>query len=184
MDIPLDTELKTERCSLRCVAPEDAECVWSASRTPGFTEGMLWDPPEKKEESVQNIYTSIENWKKGVDYAFSIILTDTEERIGRIGIRVRPEEGDSVWNIGYWIHPDFQGKGYATEATIAVIDWGFGLLGAKSINSNHATWNEASGRVLQKSGFRYNGHLDCGFVKHGKEVPEECYEITREEWEG
>ena len=180
MNIPLETTLITSRCTLRCVSEEDIECVWSASRKPGFTDGMLWDPPETKENIVQHIYSSIKNWNKGEEYAFSVLCTKTAECIGRIGIRVR--EGDSVWNIGYWIHPDHQGKGYATEVTKKVIDWGFSILNAKRIESAHATWNTASEKVLQKAGFRFVKHLDCGFVKHGKEIPEEVYAITREEW--
>jgi ribosomal-protein-alanine N-acetyltransferase len=184
MDIPLHTELETEHCILKCVSEDDVECVWTASRVPGFTDGMLWDPADTKEEIVQFIYTTIEDWKKGEDFGFSIYDKNTEECLGRIGIRIRPKEGESVWNIGYWVHPDQQGKGYATEATKEVINWGFSVLNAKVIKSNHATWNEASGKVLQKAGFKFVEHLDCGFVKHGKEVPEEAYAISREEWEG
>lgn len=179
--VPLDTELQTERCILKCVSEDDVECVWSASRVPGFTDGMLWDPAETKDEIVQNIYTTIENWKKGEDFGFSIYTKAEKKCIGRIGIRLR--EGEDHWNIGYWMHPDYQGKGLMTEAVVAVVNWGFFQLKAQRITSEHASWNEASGKVLQKAGFQYVGHLDCGFIKHGKEIPEECYEIKRGDWE-
>ncbi len=182
MDIPLDTILETERCILKCVSENDVECVWTASRVPGFTDGMLWEPAEKKEEIVQNIYSTIENWKKGDDYCFSVYTKEADECIGRVSIRIRPKEGEGVWDIGYWIHPEKQGQGFATEVARILVDWGFKTLGAKCIQSKHATWNEASGRVLQKCGMNHVGHLDCGFVKRGNEISEECYEITREEW--
>lgn len=180
MDIPLDTILKSEHLLLKVVSEDDIECVWSASRVPGFTDGMTWDPAEKKEEIVDHIHQSITEWKEGRDFGFSIYQKELKECIGRIGIRRR--DGDSVWNIGYWMHPDFQGKGYMTESVKMIVEWGFTVLQAKIITSEHASWNEASGKVLQKAGFTYVGHLDCGFVKHGKEIPEEEYSIKKEDF--
>ena len=87
MDIPLDTILKTERCILRVVSEDDVECVWMASRFPDFTSGMTWDPAETKEEIIDHVYKSIENWKEGVDYGFSVYRNKPEECIGRIAIR-------------------------------------------------------------------------------------------------
>ncbi len=154
--------------------------MWSASRVPGFTDGMTWDPPETKEEIIEITHQTIDRWKNEDDFCFSICAKETSQCIGRIGIRKRDREG--VWNIGYWMHPDFQGKGYMTEVVIAMVEWGFNTLEAETITSEHASWNEASGRVLIKSGFTYIGHLDCGFVKHGKEIPEEEYSIKKEDF--
>ena len=137
---------------------------------------MQWDPPETKEEIVQFIYTTREKWKKGVSFAFSIYTKKGNECVGRIDIR--PKEESDVWDIGYWMHPDHQGKGYTTEAAQAIVDWGFSVLSAKKITSAHASWNEVSGKVLRKAGFVHTGHTDCGFIKNGKEIPEELYEIT------
>ena len=181
MDIPLDTQLKSERLFLRSVSEDDTECVWSASRVPGFTDGMTWDPAETKEEIHETIHQTIERWKNEDDFCFSICLQRTTECIGRIVIRKK--EGDGVWNIGYWMHHDFQGKGYMTEAVMCILDWGFTELQAQRITSEHASWNEASGKVLLKAGFTHIGHLDCGFVKNGKEIPEEAYALTQEEWD-
>jgi len=177
MQIPLETILETERLILKVVSEDDVECAWTASRVPGFTDGMQWDPPVKKEKIVQLIYTNREKWKAGEFFVFSIYNKEAGECVGRIIIR--PEGKKDVWNIGYWMHPNHQGKGYTTEAVKAVIDCGFSVLQAKKITSAHASWNEASGKVLRKAGFTHVGHTDCGFIKHGKSVPEELYEITQ-----
>lgn len=172
--------LSTERLYLRVVSEDDTECVWTASRVPGFTDGMMWDPAETKEEIIEIMHQTINHWKEDDDFCFSICLGESDECIGRISIRKK--EGDTLWNIGYWLHHDFQGKGYMAEAVKAIVDWGFSELQASKITAEHASWNEASGKVLQKAGFTHIGHLDCGFVKHGKEIPEEAYVIKREEW--
>lgn len=50
------------------------------------------------------------------------------------------------------------------------------------LTTEHASWNEGSGKVLLNVGFIHIGHLPCGFIKHGKEIPEEEYALKREEW--
>ncbi|MCZ6907390.1 MAG: hypothetical protein O7G28_08910 [Deltaproteobacteria bacterium] len=45
---PIDTCLMTIRCLLRCVTEDDLEHVWTATRYPGFNDGMRWNPPTSK----------------------------------------------------------------------------------------------------------------------------------------
>ena len=42
--------LTTARCRLRALHRDDSAHIWEASRHPGFTDGMLWNPPEHIEE--------------------------------------------------------------------------------------------------------------------------------------
>ncbi len=169
--------LTTERCRLRPIDATDAEYVWSASRHPGFTDGMLWNPPETMEEIHTWTERTLARW--GEEYAWTI-ETLSEEFLGRISLR-KTEESD-VWNIGYWLHPTVWGKGYMTEALTEVVRFGFEDVHAHSITSAHASWNEKSGKVLRRAGFKRVGSTDCGFMKNGKPVPEDNYRITREEF--
>ncbi|MCB9808745.1 GNAT family N-acetyltransferase [Candidatus Peribacteria bacterium] len=169
MNIPLETILDTERCILRIPKPEDNNCVWTASRQPGFTDGMTWDPPKTQEEIEENRQKLLERWKSGIDYGFSICLKESGECIGRIAMR--KTEKDAVWNVGFWLHPDFQGKGYMTEALACITDWTFDVLKASSIEAEHATWNTASGALLKRCGFTHTGH--------NPEVPEEEYVLKK-----
>lgn len=101
--------------------------------------------------------------------------------MGRIVIRKQKDAHD-VWYIGFWMHPDQQGKGYVTEAAQAAVDAAFGRIRMNAIVSSHADWNVGSGKVLQKIGMRRTGYNPAGFTKHGKDVPEEEYELTYDEW--
>jgi ribosomal-protein-alanine N-acetyltransferase len=69
-----------------------------------------------------------------------------------------------------------------TEAVCALTDFGFQSLHASAIQAAHATWNHASRRVLEKSGFQFVRHVSEGFQKHGRWVEENLFSITREEW--
>lgn len=180
MSIPLDTTLETERCILRVPQQQDNECVWTASRIAGFTDGMLWDPPQTKQEIEAHRMGVIERWKNGEDYGFSVCLKDTNECIGRIAMRLTDKK--DVWNVGFWMHPDFQGKGYMKESLLRMVDWAFTELGAVAIETAHAVWNTASEGLIKRCGFAHVRHNPQGFQKHGQWVEEEEYVLKKEDW--
>ncbi|WP_313434119.1 GNAT family N-acetyltransferase [Novosphingobium sp.] len=72
--------------------------------------------------------------------------------IGCIGLSVL--EGQT--NLGYWIARDQWGQGFASEAVRAVLSLARAI-GHKRIVASHFVDNPASGRVLEKSGFRPTG---------------------------
>jgi len=61
--------------------------------------------------------------------------------------------------LGYWIGKAYWGRGYATEAARAVVDYGFHTLKLHRVFAHHMARNAASGRVLEKLGMRYEGTL-------------------------
>lgn len=153
----------------------DIELVWSASRFEGFNDGMVWDPPSSKEELATNVQKNIDAWNEGISYVFTVELHKSRTPVGRMAIRQL--NASSIWNIGFWIHPEYWGNGYATEAARAVLDFGFSILGATKITTAHAIWNSPSKRVIEKLGFKFMGENPCGFIKAGKPVAEYEYEI-------
>ena len=175
MQIPTDEVIYTERCRLRYPTEEDFPYIVSASRQPGFNDGMVWDPPENREELTGPLKRSQKEWAAGTSYAWTIEKRDGTEFIGRIAIRDTDEK--DVWSLGYWTHPSVQKNGYATEVALAVVDLGFSRLGATSVVAAHATWNEASGKVLQRIGMLRTGINPKGFKKRGNWVEEYEYKI-------
>ncbi len=180
MRIALDTCLKTPRCLLRCVSEDDLEHVWTATRYPGFNDGMRWNPPTSKAQIYGVIQRHPDMWAKGEEYVWTIRSSTDSSFIGRISIR--PEQGEGVWSIGFWIHPEHWGQGFATEASRAIIDLGFERLGANKIEATHALWNVSSKRVMQKLGFKYVRDNPRGFEKNGQGVAEAEYEVDRNSW--
>ncbi len=167
--IPINTILQTERLRLRAISLSDIDLVWSASRTPGFNDGMVWDPPENKEELIPIAEKNLCAWEEGKSFTFTIELAETNIPVGRIVIRC--EDNPSIWNIGFWIHADYWNHGYATEAAQAIIEFGIEELGASRITTDHAAWNTQSKRVIEKLGFQFTGKNPRGFLKQGKPVP-------------
>lgn len=159
--LPLDYEMRTKRLCLRIPREEDIQKVFTASQFPGFTDGMLWDPPANLEELRGPYERSVQQWIDSIAYQFSIDFEG--ELVGRIALR--PSDTEGVLDIGYWTHPDHYGKGFMTEAVKAILVLGFETMGADAIIAETAVWNKASQRVLEKLGFRIIDVVKDGFVK-------------------
>lgn len=179
--LPEDFEIHTERCRLRQQSEADFPFVLEATRTPGFNEGMPWDPPETDEELTAPLERARDLWRSGVSYNFTIDRKDEGRFLGRISIR-KTDEAD-VWDIGFWVLPSEQGNGYITETAKAILEVGFDRLGAQAIQATHATWNVRSGRVLAAIGMKPDGYVEKGFQKRGEWVPEFRLRITRTDWD-
>src|SRR5699024_6898157 len=111
--------LTTSRCWLRHVSLSDIPHIFSASRYEGFTNGMSWEPPAVEDELVLPYECNVKAWAEGSAYCFTIEEKGTASFIGRIVIR-RGVDPD-VWDLGFFTHPERQGRGYMTEAVAAVI---------------------------------------------------------------
>ena len=77
---------------------------------------------------------------------------------------------DGSVEIGYGLEPEYWGKGYATEAVIAAVDWALKQPGVKRIEAETESENAASQRVLEKAGFiptGTNGEEGPRFVWNG-----------------
>ena len=143
---------------------------------PGFNDGMAWDPPSVISELQTPLRAAQDAWAAGDSYSWTVEALSTGEFLGRTSIR-RVSNLDE-WSIGFWTHPSHQRNGYAVEAAQATINFGFRRLGAHRITAAHATWNEASGKVLKKIGMCFVRTIAHGFKKHGVWVEEHEYEIN------
>ena len=174
--------LLTERCRLRRLSRDDAEHVWSAAHTPGFTDGMTWEPPKDHQEMHAFTDEALQLWDKGEKYVWTIEEKDSGFFVGRMEVAKAKELPGNVWGLGYWIHPLQQGKGYATETAKEAVRFAFEQLGAQAIVSSHADWNEASGKVMRKIGMKHMGFSEGRVVKNGKPVRSAEFWLDQEDW--
>lgn len=104
---------------------------------------------------------------------------DPVRMIGGIGFH-RDEDG--AIELGYWIAPGDWGRGFATEAGRAAIDTARSCLGYDRIVAGHFVDNPASGRVLEKLGFRRTGRTLPRYSRaRGEEVDCVLFEQVEED---
>ena len=113
---------------------------------------------------------------------FGIFLAPGDELVGRIqltGISRGPFENAF---LGYFVAERHNGRGYATEALRQAVDFAFGNLGLHRVQAAVIPRNVASGRVLEKAGFREEGLALRYLQIAGVWEDHKLYAITAEEW--
>jgi len=85
--------------------------------------------------------------------------------------------------IGFVFHPDYQGRGYASEAAVEMLRLGFGALDLHRIVGRCEAANAASARLMERLGMRQEAHFrENEFVK-GRWDDELVFAILKREWE-
>lgn len=98
-----------------------------------------------------------------------VVLAITDSNAVLVGaISLRLDLGHRRAELGYWIGLPFWGRGYATEAVVAMVEYGFKELGLNRIFAHHLARNPASGRVLEKAGFVHEGFHRAAVLKNGR----------------
>jgi len=114
---------------------------------------------------------------------FAIVHREEKYLVGAIGLSGISKEHETA-EVGYWIGKPYWNQGYCTEAVKAVLKYSFDVLKLHRIHARHFKSNPASGRVMQKSGMKYEGCLRQHFKKWGNYEDSELYGILREEFSG
>jgi ribosomal-protein-alanine N-acetyltransferase len=83
--------------------------------------------------------------------------------------------------IGYWLGVDHWGRGVATVATTAIVDWAFSSTALERLEAGVFAWNPASMRVLEKCGFRREGVLRRSVERFGELTDRVVYARLRDE---
>ena len=169
--------LRTARLTLRPFGMSDAPAVQELAGAREIALNTLVIPHPYPEGAAQE-------WigKHQADFDEDRIVhfaVDDGQLTGAMGLVLK---GDGIAEIGYWIGVPFWGRGYATEATMEVIRYGFEERGLVRIFAMHYGRNPASGRVLQKAGMTYEGTLRRHLKKWDEYVDLVCYGTLREEW--
>ena len=121
-------------------------------------------------------------YEAGSVATFAIVLRDDLQLIGAIGLTLDREINRG--ELGYWIAKPAWNSGYATEATTAVLEYGFGELELNRIAARHLVRNPASGRVMEKAGMTREGTARQDTMRWGKYEDLVFYGILREDWCG
>jgi len=90
-------------------------------------------------------------------YKWIIELKSTGEAIGSIAITVNNR--DEIGDLGYCVGERFQSHGYMTEAVGKILEFAFNTVGFNKITASYTPDNVASGRVMMKNHFIYEGRL-------------------------
>ena len=112
---------------------------------------------------------------------WAVVAKTSDAIIGYCGLFYFPDvNGRSEIEIGYRLARVWWGRGYATEAAYAVLQFAFDAIELNRVYANHFADNPASGRVLEKIGMAKEGCQRQHVLWWGEYRDLVCYGITRE----
>ncbi|GGW38372.1 GNAT family acetyltransferase [Streptomyces lucensis JCM 4490] len=185
----VETYLQTERLTLRRFTSDDADLLIeldSDAAVMRYLSGGEPTAPEiVRERHLPNIIAGYEKW--GGDLGlFAAHERDGGAFIGWFCLRPEPQGPLDEAELGYRLRQAAWGKGYATEASRALLGKAFDGLGLRMVWAETMTMNQGSRNVMEKLRMTLTDTLptppDMKMVE-GAEHGGVRYEITKEQWE-
>jgi ribosomal-protein-alanine N-acetyltransferase len=148
------TILETERLLLRELTTDDARFIFELLNEPSFIRNIGDRNIRTLDDACAYILNGpVKSYEKNGFGLYRIVLKETNESIGMCGL-IRRENLEDV-DIGYALLPRYWSKGYAVEAARATKAYAKDVVGLQRIVAIVDPTNEASMRVVEKLGFRY-----------------------------
>ena len=183
------TNMETERILFRPWRDNDAETLYKYASDPEVGPRAGWPPHKSVEESLEIIRTIFHS-----DHIWAIVLKNaggdacvpttagedacapSGEAIGCMGYMVHGESnidiGENDAEVGYWIARPYWNRGICTEALRLLIAYCREEKGFQTLWSDFFVDNPASGRVMEKCGFRDTGRINwCSHLYLGGDRP-------------
>ena len=184
----------THRLLLRPLRLEDVGPIHAFRSLPEVVVHLSHDVLSL-EEVRERVVTRIARGRPGAEEPM-IGLAVEDQRTGRVvgDVMLRLEPCHSIsrtptdeWEgtIGYALHPDVHGRGFAAEAAAELLRIGFDDLGLRRITADAYADNVASNRVLRRIGMRHEATVRAKSLgKDGTWLDDNVWAVLREEWPG
>ena len=148
--------METEQLYLRPFVLEDAPAMYENwASNPENLNFVTWDAHTSSERTRESIKRWVKQYQKPDTYKWAICFkTSPDQVIGDISVVSQDQESQSC-ELGYILGKKFWGKGFMTEAVIAILDFLLNEVGFKEIKATYVSLNPASGKVMEKAGMQY-----------------------------
>jgi RimJ/RimL family protein N-acetyltransferase len=180
-----DYPLRTPRLGLRPYRADDLSAVYDIQSRPEVTRYLLFDV-----RTLAQVRTALEERIQAGEpdhdgdrliLALAVVLPETGAVIGDVVLFWQSRE-HRQGELGYIMHPDYGGQGYATEAARMMLRLGFERCRLHRIVGRIDARNVPSARVLERLGLRREAHfVQNEFIK-GEWTDEVVYAMLEDEW--
>lgn len=136
-----------------------------------YTAALAEQWLERVQKQTQQVGHSL-NW---------VIRTQEEQLIGAVGLERQGPDAAHYAELGYWLAKPYWGRGIMTDVIKAVSRYTFETMGYEKLIAHVFSFNSASARVLEKSGFEIEGYLKKHRIKNGKFVDSKLYGLLRDQ---
>jgi ribosomal-protein-alanine N-acetyltransferase len=175
--------LSTPRMTLAALTLEHAAAIFAYASDPAISRLVAWRRHESLEDSRLFVARSMVGYEKGNEYEWGLIRRSDQAFLGTCGLGAI-DIGRGAGELSYVLAKPYWGRGYATEAAAAALEFGFARLGLCLIEAHAFLENAASMRVLAKLG------LSCGETRLVRDPmmsmsrPVTIWQLGHEQWAG
>jgi len=135
----------------------DLGCVEEASRDPEIPEGTTVPARFTSREGLAWIERQRGRHENAQGLSLAITAAGSDEALGNINLLFRQQPGTVA--IGYWLLDRVRGRGLGSRAVALLSRWAVTDAALERVEALVLPDNLASQRVLEKAGFRREGHL-------------------------
>jgi RimJ/RimL family protein N-acetyltransferase len=178
-----DWPLETTRLTLRPLVEGDFDALYATRSSAEVVRYLYEDPMSADEvrESLARKFSATAWAREGDWFTAAAVERATAVVVGDVAFHWVSER-DRTAEVGFVFDPRHQGKGFATEAAGALVDWAFTSAGLHRVIGRTEARNAASARVLEKLGMRLEAHfVENEWVKDEWQS-ELVYSILDREW--
>lgn len=178
------TELRTERLLLRPLSERDVEAMVAYRSRVDVCRYVPFTPmsPEDVAERIATQWARTELTDEGQALTLGVEVLETGRLVGDVVLfwHSRLHGGGE---LGYVLNPDHGGHGYATEAAVEMMRFGFEAVGLHRIVARVDERNTPSARLLSRLGMRQEARLVQNEFFKGEWTTELDFAILADEWE-
>jgi len=150
--------LESERLRLRHPVPSDADALLDV-----FSDAKVlryWSHgPLANLDAARTYLANMETgWREGRSFRWAIANRETDRLIGTATLLSWSQDNRRA-EIGFVMHPDYHGRGLATEAVRTMLAFGFGPMNLHRVEADVDPENAGSLRLLERIGFQREGFL-------------------------
>lgn len=175
MEFPL---LETDRLILREIREDDAEDLFENFSNDLVMKHYGSESMTLLEEAVGLIHSFKTNFIENKGIRWGIQLRGEDRLIGTVGFHAYSSKNRRA-EIGYELHPDYWGKGYAQESVSRALEFGFIEMELKRIGAVVFLENRQSNELLVKLGFHKEGVLRSYMIQSGVSYDTNMYSIVK-----
>lgn len=168
--------VETDRLVLRQVTEADVNEIYFLRSDAGLMKYIDRPSLKSEEDAIALIRKIAKLLQDNEGINWGICLKENNRLLGTIALFNFVKEHYRC-ELGYMLHPGFQGKGIAQEALTAVLKYAFNLINLHSIEANVNPGNMASIKLLERNGFVKEAYFRENFYFEGKFLDSAIYSL-------
>jgi RimJ/RimL family protein N-acetyltransferase len=181
--VDIDLPLHTDRLELRAFRVGDLDAFLAYRGREDVSRYLLHEPLDRVAAAarLQQAIASVRLEKEGDHLDLAMVRRDTGELIGDVLLMHRSDEHRNV-ELGFSVHPDHHGQGFAREAAERMLQAAFEHFGYHRVFGRCDARNDASSGLMRRLGLRQEAHFVRNEWVKGEWCDELHFALLEDEW--